>query len=373
MARRSRKKKSRLSGPYQAHRLRIKSAVEDNNDIPTNGASRTLNKSQSSLRRYKELLLNESGAKASNAESYLTHGDLPQPTHLRFDYDDMEHFAPRALQLQSLMQDESGGLRTYEAANGLCPLIFELLRTATELKHSELEACLALIEKTSGDDYRASSMGWHPSNKKAEMLDKEMIYLLVRQGEVTEVNEGQQALDTGTKENSPASLVDLNQMVQGNAAASGVDGTVKPAATATPTSFANNQPTYAEAQSTNRCEWLYMRSNGDILGFISFMFTYDDPPNDDREVVYIYEIHLHERLRGHGLGSKLISFVEDAAGRCGIDKTMLTVFTANKGARALYEKLGYSKDECSPNDRIMRSKIVQADYMIMSKKIPLGG
>ena len=99
------------------------------------------------------------------------------------------------------------------------------------------------------------------------------------------------------------------------------------------------------------------------------MLTYDDPPYEDREVVYIYEIHLDESLRGQGLGSRLVGFVEHVARECHIGKTMLTVFTVNKGAKKLYEKLGYTKDACSPGDRVMRTKTIKADFVIMSKKI----
>ena len=106
-----------------------------------------------------------------------------------------------------------------------------------------------------------------------------------------------------------------------------------------------------------------------VLGYISFMLTYDDPPHQDREVVYIYEIHLNDRLRGHGLGSRLIGFVEHVARECRIGKTMLTVFTANKGAKKLYEALGYTKDACSPGDRVTRTRTIKADYVIMSKVV----
>jgi GNAT superfamily N-acetyltransferase len=102
---------------------------------------------------------------------------------------------------------------------------------------------------------------------------------------------------------------------------------------------------------------------------MSFKFDFDDPPYQNREVVYIYEIHLHQRLRGQGIGSDLFKFVELAAKRSGIGKTMLTVFTANEKARRMYEKAGYVKDECSPPDRMMRNKVIKAEYVIMSKEL----
>ncbi|KAF2463505.1 acyl-CoA N-acyltransferase [Lindgomyces ingoldianus] len=104
-----------------------------------------------------------------------------------------------------------------------------------------------------------------------------------------------------------------------------------------------------------------------IVGFLSFMYTYDDPPNDWLSVLYIYEVHLEEELRGSGLGSQLLGIAEFLAKRAGITKTMLTVFTSNTRAMALYQKRGYKKDECSPADRQIRNKVVVADYRIMSK------
>jgi ribosomal protein S18 acetylase RimI-like enzyme len=134
-----------------------------------------------------------------------------------------------------------------------------------------------------------------------------------------------------------------------------------------PASHSDEPNVPATAPSTSPKPAALDRQDNRILGFISFMFTFDDPPHEDREVVYIYEIHLHEHLRGKGLGSHLIGFVESVSRKCKVEKTMLTVFTANEGARRMYERKGYEKDECSPNDRVMRSKVVKADYIVMSK------
>jgi hypothetical protein len=56
----------------------------------------------------------------------------------------------------------------------------QLVQSAAELKRGELEVCLKLVEHTSGDEYKASSIGWKPKNKLEEMSDIDMMYLLVR-------------------------------------------------------------------------------------------------------------------------------------------------------------------------------------------------
>jgi ribosomal protein S18 acetylase RimI-like enzyme len=208
------------------------------------------------------------------------------------DYADnpMADFDARTLYVQEQLDQDNVEL---QACRGEMPLHFQYVRTAAELDTDDLEACFKLIEATSGDDYKASSMGWKPKKKKEEMKDKEMQYLLVKEGD---------------------------------------------------------------------------SAAGKLLGFISFMFTVDDPPHALDEVVYIYEVHLDEGLRGRGLGSRLIRFVEVACCRCGFLKAMLTVFKSNAAARKLYEKLGYSKDQCSPEDRVVRGRTIEADYLIMSKK-----
>ncbi|ORY57871.1 acyl-CoA N-acyltransferase [Pseudomassariella vexata] len=106
---------------------------------------------------------------------------------------------------------------------------------------------------------------------------------------------------------------------------------------------------------------------GDIRGFTSLMPTYEE----GQPVVYCYEIHLKGELQGTRLGKLLISFLEDVAVNVPtVEKVMLTCFTSNKRALDFYKKLGFKKDDISPEPRRLRyGKEVVPDYVIMSKVV----
>ena len=104
----------------------------------------------------------------------------------------------------------------------------------------------------------------------------------------------------------------------------------------------------------------------EILGFASFMLTYED----SREVVYLYDIHLREAVRGIGLGKHLITAIQQVGQETQMEKMMLTVFEANPEARTFYERLGFSVDDFSPGPRKLRGGIVkEPDYAILSKAL----
>ena len=107
----------------------------------------------------------------------------------------------------------------------------------------------------------------------------------------------------------------------------------------------------------------------EILGFASFMLTYED----NREVVYLYDIHLREAVRGIGLGKHLITAIQQVGYETRMEKMMLTVFEANSEARTFYERLGFSVDDFSPGPRKLRGGIVkEPDYAILSKVLRAG-
>ncbi|KAF5492670.1 N-alpha-acetyltransferase 40 [Colletotrichum siamense] len=113
---------------------------------------------------------------------------------------------------------------------------------------------------------------------------------------------------------------------------------------------------------------LVKESDGERLcGFTSLMPTFEE----GEAVVYCYEIHLLEELRGTGMGRKLMDYLVAVAESIPIvEKVMLTCFVANKAARGFYEKLRFERDATSPVERKLRfGKVFVPDYVIMSRKI----
>jgi len=112
--------------------------------------------------------------------------------------------------------------------------------------------------------------------------------------------------------------------------------------------------------------YILVKDNQDQLcGFTSLMPTWEE----GQPVVYCYEIHLVDELRGFGLAQQLMAYHESVAVNTPpIEKVMLTCFLSNEKALKFYHKLGFAKDEISPVPRKLRGgKIVNPDYMILSK------
>ncbi|KGO75689.1 Acyl-CoA N-acyltransferase [Penicillium italicum] len=202
--------------------------------------------------------------------------------------------------------------------------------SAATVSAADLEACLNLIEQTSSEAYIASPAGWSRTKKWKEMKLPDMKYLILR---------------------------DLSNDPSGS---SGQVPREKQSDTAD-----NNAPSPKESDKA-------IPSSGtaspDVLGFLSFMITYED----GKEVVYCYEIHLSPAARGRGVGKLLMSQMEGIGRAVGLEKSMLTVFKSNENARRFYERLGYEVDEYSPRPRILRNGTIKdVDYLILSKILKL--
>jgi ribosomal protein S18 acetylase RimI-like enzyme len=74
--------------------------------------------------------------------------------------------------------------------------------------------------------------------------------------------------------------------------------------------------------------------------------------------VWIYDIIIHENFRRKGYASRTLELVEERARDLGAMSVELHVFGHNRGARALYEKLGYNITS------ITMAKPVHADRIV---------
>ncbi|KAI0473583.1 acyl-CoA N-acyltransferase [Xylariaceae sp. FL0804] len=212
-----------------------------------------------------------------------------------------EHLRPRSSESSSSWPEwTSPGTRARYALS---------LVGAGRLAAADLRACLALIAETSRADYAASSGGWDPVRKEAEMRSPELRYILVREDETADAGHGDGDGD-------------------GCGGGSG---------------------------------------SGSLRGFTSLMPTYEE----GEPVVYCYEIHLKPELRGTGLASVLMASLERVAVHTPpVAKVMLTCFRSNARARRFYERSGFEEDPLTPRPRRLRSgRVVVPDYLIMSKKI----
>ncbi|CAI7626741.1 unnamed protein product [Penicillium pancosmium] len=206
----------------------------------------------------------------------------------------------------------------------------------------DLEACLDLIEQTSGDAYTASGIGWSRPKKRKEMKLPDMKYLLVR----------------GDSEHEPEGPLLSADDAQGEPRLAVIpDEPVSELKSGSETRQKDKDQNESQRQSSESAR---------ILGFLSFMVTYED----GKEVVYCYEIHLSRVARGRGLGGVLMNRMEGIGRLIGLEKAMLTVFKSNVAAREFYRKGGYEVDENSPQPRTLRNGTVKEwDYEILSKRL----
>lgn len=83
-------------------------------------------------------------------------------------------------------------------------------------------------------------------------------------------------------------------------------------------------------------------------------------------VIYCYELQIKEEIRHQGIGRSLMRLMHQLGRANRIQRSMLTVFRANQRATTFYEKLGYVIDKTNPKDLLLRGRVVQADYMILT-------
>ena len=79
--------------------------------------------------------------------------------------------------------------------------------------------------------------------------------------------------------------------------------------------------------------------DGTICGFGAGYV--DDDPKARSQNFYIAELSVTEHLRGHGIGSRIIAALEDAALTRGLRTIVIGVLAASTRVHALYARLGY--------------------------------
>ncbi|PWY86080.1 acyl-CoA N-acyltransferase [Aspergillus heteromorphus CBS 117.55] len=210
------------------------------------------------------------------------------------------------------------------------------ISSASTLPPHDLTQCFDLISLTSADAYRDSSVGWSPTKKRREMKLPDMKYLVVRRVQTQDRADGDAGSDRATTEKEKQK---------------GGEGEKE------------------KKEGGRKEEEEEEEEEGDILGFLSFMITYED----GLEVIYCYEVHVTPSMRGQGIGRRLLASMMEIGRRIGMEKAMLTVFKANVSAQRLYEALGLVTDESSPRPRRLRNGMVkEADYRIMSVRLDGG-
>ncbi|KAF2671565.1 hypothetical protein BT63DRAFT_173449 [Microthyrium microscopicum] len=219
--------------------------------------------------------------------------------------------------------------------------------SASELSKQDLDKCFQLLVQTSREDYEDSSRGWHPEHKRAEMLDMNMRYLIVRSSPSKQQQQQQQ--QTPMTASTPIAASRVSQ----------VDGSHTTTSTPASTSSRTSTDTIT---TTNPAL--------DTFGFLSFQLDDDWTLSGYRvPILYLYEIHLGRSLRGTGLGKYLMNLARHIAAATSMAKVELSVFRSNMHAEDFYRGLGYVTDETSPRMVKKGRKRMKPDWLVLSLPI----
>jgi ribosomal protein S18 acetylase RimI-like enzyme len=93
--------------------------------------------------------------------------------------------------------------------------------------------------------------------------------------------------------------------------------------------------------SATRGHYLYLVRDVTVPADVGMLWVSPRDSGAGRSL-WIYDIVVHEMFRRRGYASRILHLVEDKARELGAAKVELHDFGHNQGARALYEKLGYT-------------------------------
>ncbi|CAM9337852.1 unnamed protein product, partial [Phaeothamnion confervicola] len=102
-----------------------------------------------------------------------------------------------------------------------------------------------------------------------------------------------------------------------------------------------------------------------MVGFTHFRFDWDDEDEPAEDALYVFELQVASDMRRRGIGRRMMQVAEMLANKCGMSKTMLTVFKFNVSAMSFYvNSLKYCIDDaCSPS----ANGVDDADFEVLSK------
>ena len=100
-----------------------------------------------------------------------------------------------------------------------------------------------------------------------------------------------------------------------------------------------------ELQNTKNRFIIHRSEDGMIVGFLAFRFMIDF----GEPVAYVWEIQVASESAGKGIGSEMMSKLENfLRQKTAIRKIVLTVLNNNQRAIKFYQQRGYSVDKSSP-------------------------
>jgi ribosomal protein S18 acetylase RimI-like enzyme len=111
---------------------------------------------------------------------------------------------------------------------------------------------------------------------------------------------------------------------------------------------------------------MYVEKNKDLNETDTVLLPYEKLEED--KSFYICGVAVYEKFRGKGVGTAFMDIAEIKANELGLTKLSLIVFEENKGAKKLYDRLGYyevSREQISPHPLIH----YKGDAILMVKKI----
>ena len=84
--------------------------------------------------------------------------------------------------------------------------------------------------------------------------------------------------------------------------------------------------------------------NGIVVGYVLLKIKlYDAPGHMPRRVMVVDELCVEKTLRGHGIGTRMVSACMEQLRLMGINRVALIAFTRNEAGNAFWRKIGWTE------------------------------